>query len=115
MGKRKQKQTEQTAVAEQPATPPQPKRGLSATMARYRGAYADGRSCGDATAIALAGMSLATILAAAEVACGLEPGALAAKYAGLNNGQQRMCAGNRLRAASRKAVAAEIAALLPKD
>lgn len=117
MSKRKQKQTEAPAVVtEAPAvdTKPKDKRGLAATMARYRAGYVDGRSCGDATASRLAGMGLLAVIAEAEQVSGLEPGALVAKYASLNLGQQRMCAGNRIRSAAKKAVAAEIAALMPK-
>ena len=96
------------------ATKPKGKRGLAATMARYRAGYVDGKSCGDATASRLAGMGLAAVVAEAEQVSGLEAGALVAKYASLNLGQQRMCAGNRIRAAAKKAVAAEIAALMPQ-
>lgn len=120
MSKRKQKQIEApTPAIETPAveTKPKTKRGLAATMARYRAGYVDGKSCGDATASRLAGMSLEAVIAEAEQVSGLEPGALATKYAGLNLGQRRMCAGNRIRAAAKKAqkaVDAEIAALIPK-
>ena len=131
MAKRKQKQqtTEAPLTLEQvvvpvsepeaPATEPKPKkRGLAATMAKYRPGYVDGKSCGDAIAQRLAGMSLEAVIAEAERISNLEPGALVTKYASLNLGQQRMCAGNRIRAASKKAqkaVDAEIAALIPKE
>jgi hypothetical protein len=98
-------------------TQPKPKRSLAATMARYRGGYVDGRHCGDDIAARLAGMSLEAIYAEAERVCGLEPGTLEAKYASLNHGQQRMNAGNRIRAAAKKAAKArdaEIAALMTK-
>lgn len=117
MSKHKLKQIEAPAiVAEAPAveTKPKGKRGLAATMARYRAGYVDGKSCGDATASRLAGMGLAAAIAEAEQVSGLEAGALSAKYASLNLGQQRMCTGNRIRAAAKKAMAAEIAALMPK-
>lgn len=116
MSKRKLKQIEAPAIiTEAPAveTKPKGKRGLAATMARYRAGYVDGKSCGDATASRLAGMGLAAVIAEAEQVSGLEAGALSTKYASLNLGQQRMCAGNRIRAAAKKAIAAEIAALMP--
>jgi hypothetical protein len=115
------KQNDQ-APAEQEPTPAEQakpkKKGLAATMAKYRGGYEDGKSCGDAIAARLAGMSLAQVLAEAEQVSGLEPGALVAKYASLNNGQQRMTAGNRIRAAAKKAqkaIDAEIAAFLASE
>lgn len=127
MSKRKQKQQEEVKTLEQVVVPvseapavetkPKAKRGLAATMARYRAGYVDGKSCGDAVASRLAGMSLEAVIAEAEQVSGLEAGALVSKYASLNLGQQRMCAGNRIRAAAKKAqkaVDAEIAALIPK-
>ncbi len=111
---------EQADYGNGPANPnpvPKTKRGLAATMAKYRAGYVDGKSCGDAVASRLAGMSLGAVIAEAEQVSGLEPGALVTKYAGLNLGQQRMCAGNRIRAAAKKtqkAVETEIAALIPK-
>ena len=131
MSKRKQKQIEvqdlpsiddelfaRRVAAEKAAeAKPKTKRGLAATMARYRAGYVDGKSCGDAVASRLAGMGLEAVIAEAEQVSGLEPGVLVAKYASLNLGQQRMCAGNRIRAAAKKAqkvVEAEIAALIPK-
>lgn len=118
---RKTKEPKTVEQAVVPVTETQltkPKRGLATTMAKYRGGYVDGKSCGDAVASRLAGMSLEAVIAEAEQVSGLEPGALSLKYAGLNLGQKRMCAGNRIRAAAKKtdkAIAAEIAALLPKE
>lgn len=111
------KTVEQAVVPAPEAQSTKAKRGLAATMAKYRAGYVDGKSCGDAVASRLAGMSLEAVIAEAEQVSGLKPGALIMKYAGLNLGQQRMCAGNRIRAAAKKAekaMVAEIAALLQK-
>lgn len=86
--------------SEAEAPKPKGKRGLAATMARYRAGYVDGKSCGDNVASRLAGMSLDAVLAEASALCGED---LAVRYAHLNNGQKRMTAGNRIRSAAKKA------------
>ena len=57
---------------------------------------------GDTIADLLAGMDPDQIIWAAERILGLEAGELAEKYDGLNRGQKRMNAGNRIRAAIKR-------------
>ena len=98
------KQTE-TPQEEKPA-----KRTMSETLQRYRGKYkattsSNGRSSlsiGDVVAVLLEGQSPSQVVAVAERALGMKPGTLWAKYEKLNPGQQRMNAGNRIRAAVKR-------------
>ena len=99
--------------------------GQAAQLAKYKGRYeattsSSGNSSlhnGDAVATTLAGSDPATVIAAAERLLDLEAGELAARYAKLNPGQQRMNAGNRIRGAVKRGdvtpdeVAAAIAAV----
>jgi hypothetical protein len=57
---------------------------------------------GDEVANLLAGRSVEETYEIVEGKLGLKPGTLAAKYANLNPGQQRMNAGNRLRGAVKR-------------
>jgi hypothetical protein len=57
---------------------------------------------GDEIAALLAGRTVEETYEIVEGKLGLKPGTLAAKYANLNPGQQRMNAGNRLRAAAKR-------------
>lgn len=85
-------------------------RGMSATLLKYRASYVDTVSSsnrpslhnGDVVAKFLAGQDPAIVMAAAERILGLDAGFLIAKYASLNPGQQRMNAGNRIRAALKR-------------
>lgn len=85
-------------------------RGMSDTLKRYRANYVDTVSSsnrpslhnGDPVAKFLAGQDPAIVMAAAERILGLEQGFLQGKYASLNPGQQRMNAGNRIRAALKR-------------
>lgn len=99
----------QTVVTETPEVQPEvkAKRSMAKTLAKYRAGYEGGRTCGDDLAHRLDTMSLEAIYAEAERVCGLEPGTLEARYAGLNPGQKRMNAGNRIRAALKRKAKAE--------
>ena len=85
-------------------------RGMSATLDRYKPGYTQcvaysgsvSQNNGDALAQALEGKSPAETIAFAERVLGLPVGTLAAKYAGLNPGQQRMNSGNRVRNAIKR-------------
>lgn len=85
-------------------------RGMSATLLKYRASYVDTVSSsnrpslhnGDVVAKFLAGQDPLIVMAAAERILGLDTGFLTAKYASLNPGQQRMNAGNRIRAALKR-------------
>ncbi len=85
-------------------------RGMSATLRRYRGNYQDCVSStnrpslhnGDEVAKFLEGRDPLVVMAAAERILGLADGFLTERYASLNPGQQRMNAGNRLRAAIKR-------------
>ena len=79
-------------------------------LSRYRPGYLvsvtpNGRKSrynGDAVAEALEGYEPAQIIAAAEKLLGFKKGELREKYAGMNQGQQRMNVGNRLRGAFKR-------------
>jgi hypothetical protein len=79
-------------------------------LSRYRPGYKvsitpNGRKSrfnGDDVAVALEGVEPAQIIAAAEKLLGFKKCDLRKKYAGMNNGQQRMNAGNRIRAAVKR-------------
>ena len=85
-------------------------RGMSETLLRYRQRYQptvaySGRASlnnGDVVAEFLAGREPHEVCAAVEQLLGLEDGELWARYQNLNPGQQRMNAGNRLRAALKR-------------
>lgn len=87
-----------------------PKRTMAETLQRYRGSYVactspTGRSSlrkNDQIAKLLEGQPPEAVVAIAERALGLEAGELWAKYEKLNPGQQRMNAGNRIRAAVKR-------------
>jgi len=87
-----------------------PGRGMSETLLRYRQRYQptvaySGRASlnnGDVVAEFLAGREPHEVCAAVEQLLGLEDGELWARYQNLNPGQQRMNAGNRLRAALKR-------------
>lgn len=80
---------------------------MAQTLRKYRGGYQPGLAysgrkslnSGDAVAAAMHELSPAKSIALAEDLLKLEPGTLSAKYGHLNPGQQRMNAGNRIRAA----------------
>ena len=74
-------------------------RAMSKTLAHYRQAYEDKTRCGDDLSHRLMGMSPEAVVEMAERLLGLNAGEWAEKYAGLNRGQKRMNAGNRIRAA----------------
>lgn len=86
---------------------PQP-RGMAKTLNRYRGNYEPhltprgkkSLSNGDWLALQLAGLTPAEVMVVASSA--LDQPGLTGRYAHLNPGQQRMNAGNRLRAAIKK-------------
>ena len=85
-------------------------RGMSETLLRYRQRYEattaySGRSSlhnGDPIAEHFAGMSPLEVMQEAENLLGLDNGELVARYENLNPGQQRMNAGNRVRAAIKR-------------
>jgi hypothetical protein len=85
-------------------------KSMSKTLEKYRVAYepsisASGRKSlnnGDDLAHFLSGMDPLNVITLAEVALGLEHGTLLDKYRHLNRGQQRMNAGNRIRAAIKR-------------
>ncbi len=86
------------------------KRSMAATLLRYRETYTDtvshsnrlSKSNGDQIAEFLAGQEPKLVMQAVERILELEEGFLTEKYASLNLGQQRMNAGNRLRAALKR-------------
>lgn len=86
------------------------KGGMSKTLAKYRVNYQpsiapSGRkslNTGDKLATILAGMEPLAVIRLAEQVLGLEAGELLTKYEHLNRGQQRMNAGNRIRAAVKR-------------
>lgn len=76
---------------------------------RYGSLKIDGRTtqtCGDETAMQLVGMDLPSTYRLVANECGLDVDELMNRYAHLNNGQQKMCLSNRLRAFRRKAAKA---------
>lgn len=86
-----------------------PKLSQSEQLRKYKGGYetyatATGLSMdnGDPIALALRGSSPETVMRAAEKLQGLEPSALATKYANLNPGAKRMNAGNQIRGFERR-------------
>lgn len=101
---------EKAAAEQAEADEDQPKSNLASTISKYRAAYvptlaASGKkslSNGDELALWLAGREADEVMAIAEIALGFAEGELALKYAHLNKGQQRMNAGNRLRAAGKR-------------
>ncbi len=82
------------------------KRNMAETLNHYRAAYEDtaaysgrlSKNNGDEIAKILGGLEPKAVIRAAEVLLDLEKGELWAKYERLNPGQQRMNAGNRIRA-----------------
>jgi hypothetical protein len=86
------------------------KRSMSATLRKHRDKYVhtDGYNglsinCGDDVATMLRMFEPDRVIAIAEaVLPGVKTGELAARYARLNNGQKRMNAGNRIRAALKR-------------
>ncbi len=89
---------------------------MAGVLANYRAGYvpsiaASGKkslSNGDAVAKALEGKAAEEVLQIADSLLGLPSGTLQSQYARLNPGQQRMNAGNRLRAAVKKGTIAVI-------
>ena len=89
---------------------------MAGILANYRAGYvpsiaASGKkslSNGDTIAKALEGINAAEVLVMAETLLQMEPGTLRAQYSRLNPGQQRMNAGNRLRAALKKGTIAVV-------
>ena len=85
-------------------------RDMSSTLQKYRVGYVpttaySGRASlnnGDPIAEHLAGMSPLEVMQEAERLLGLDNGELVARYENLNPGQQRMNAGNRIRAAIKR-------------
>lgn len=85
-------------------------RDMSSTLLRYRQQYEptmaySGRASlnnGDPIAEHFAGMSPLEVMQEAERLLGLDNGELVARYENLNPGQQRMNAGNRVRAAIKR-------------
>jgi hypothetical protein len=85
-------------------------KSMSATMLKYRKKYepslsASGRkslNTGDEIAHLLAGLEPRLVIAAAERLLSLKTNELWDKYSGLNVGQQRMNAGNRIRGAVKR-------------
>lgn len=83
---------------------------MAGQLKRYREGYVpttaySGRKSlnnGDDLATEMAGLTPVQVCSAAERICGLETGELVAKYENLNPGQQRMNAGNRIRAAVKR-------------
>ena len=83
---------------------------MSAILAKYRPHYIvsttpNGRKSrcnGDDVAAELEGYDALQVIKAAEILCELETGTLVAKYQGMNPGQARMNAGNRIRGAVRR-------------
>jgi len=86
------------------------KKQMSEILSRYRKAYektvaySGNKSAdnGDEVATFLRGKTPDEVVELAEKVLKLEPGFLVTKYAGLNPGQRRMNAGNRIRAAIRR-------------
>lgn len=99
------KEPEQEVVEDQDQ-----KEGMAAQLKKHRANYEVTASYtnrlsmdnGDDVAKMLRSASPETVMAAAEVLCGLEIGSLATKYSHLNKGQKRMNSGNRIRAMFRK-------------
>lgn len=89
---------------------------MAGILANYRAGYvpsiaASGKkslSNGDAIAKALEGKTAKEVLQIADGLLGLPGGTLQSQYARLNPGQQRMNAGNRLRAALKKGTIAVV-------
>ena len=89
---------------------------MAGILANYRAGYvpsiaASGKkslSNGDTIAKALEGKTAEEVLLMAESLLGLPSGTLQSQYARLNPGQQRMNAGNRLRAALKKGTIAVV-------
>ncbi len=89
---------------------------MAGVLANYRAGYvpsiaASGKkslSNGDAVAKALEGKAAEEVLQIADSLLGLPNGTLQSQYARLNPGQQRMNAGNRLRAAVKKGTVAVV-------
>lgn len=89
---------------------------MAGVLANYRAGYvpsiaASGKkslSNGDEVAKALEGKTAVEVLQIADSLLGLPSGALQSQYARLNPGQQRMNAGNRLRAALKKGTIAVV-------
>jgi hypothetical protein len=89
---------------------------MAGVLANYRAGYvpsiaASGKkslSNGDAVAKALEGKAAEEVLQIADSLLGLPSGTLQSQYARLNPGQQRMNAGNRLRAAVKKGTIAVV-------
>lgn len=76
---------------------------------RYGSLKIDGRTtqtCGDETAMQLVEMDLPSTYRLVASECSLDVDELMERYAHLNNGQQKMCLSNRLRAFRRKAAEA---------
>lgn len=86
------------------------RRGMSATLAKYRTTYEptvaySGKASadnGDQVAEILRGMTPSQVCALADKVFGEAEGTHEARYEGLNPGQRRMCAGNRIRAAVKR-------------
>lgn len=86
------------------------KQSLAKTIAKYRDGYvptiaAGGKkslSNGDDLALFMAGMEPAQVCQLADQLLAVPSGFHAAKYSHLNRGQQRMNAGNRIRAAAKR-------------
>ena len=86
------------------------KHPMARTLERYRATYEQTLSAnghisadnGDDVAATLRGLDPSSVVRLAEKLLGFANGELAAKYEHLNPGQQRMNAGNRIRAAYRK-------------
>lgn len=85
-------------------------KNLSNTMKKYRNKYTkatgyNGKPTvnnGDDLASVLLKLDPQEVVDLAEMVLGFENGELSEKYAHLNPGQQRMCSGNRIRAAIKK-------------
>lgn len=86
------------------------KRKMKEQMDSYRAGYVDTVSAsgnrslhnGDDVASTLAGMEPRDVVILAEMVLGMEAGELWNKYQNLNNGQQRMNSGNRIRNAIKR-------------
>ena len=108
--KKTEAKVEEQAQVQEAQEAQKPVRSMSETLQKYRGAYkashsASGRASlnvGDLIAKLLEGQTPDRVVAIAERALGLKKGELWAKYEGLNPGQQRMNAGNRIRAAFKR-------------
>ena len=81
------------------------KKAMTEVLAEYRKTYEDSKTpsgraskrCGDKLSILLTGLDGTQAIKLAEMVLALEEGFLMAKYEGLNEGQRRMNAGNRIR------------------